>query len=134
MKKQWIIITTIAVISGLWWNLGSLLGALFIHLFRPLILAALVVYLWHNVKDARINGLAMLFIGVAEISSVITYAIQTDPWNVTSDTVTQLVLILSVGVQIGVGLIFVGILNLFLKRINKQSKSTHSITAAGGSE
>jgi hypothetical protein len=90
MKARIIILAVVAIASGLWYELGSYIGAAINLIIRPTCLALLVSTFWQTSRRTVQVGILAGAIALAESVACATYALNDGVWYITSDSETQL--------------------------------------------
>ena len=104
-----------SLLSGLSWEYGSDLGLVFNLAGRPIALAVIVVVLWATSQFRTKLFLLFAAVLLSNVIANLTYALQTDPWYVTSDSETQLWIVISFAIQMGVSLAALLVLGITTK-------------------
>lgn len=132
MITKWIALSAATVISGLWWEVGSNCGLAFNTGGRPIALAAIIALLWATNPFRTRLVLLIVAVLLSNFLANLTYALQTDPWYVTSDSETQLWIVISVVIQIGVALVaLLAITRMRRNRMSNHASHATSETAPG---
>jgi hypothetical protein len=121
MIQKYIALLSATLLSGLLWDCGSDLGLVFNLAVRPIALAILVVVFWATHPFRTKFFLLFAALLLSNTITNLVYALQTNPWHVTSDAETQLWIVISFSIQMGVAMTVL----LVSEIIKKQRKPNH---------
>jgi hypothetical protein len=110
----------LSVVAGLFWSLGSDVSAIVIHFIAPVLVAALVAFLWRSTPWQRQLSLAVGFFLLAEVVRLVLYGFRGGWHYIAADSETQLWLVASFAIQVFVGLLAFGAARLFIRRDEKR--------------
>jgi hypothetical protein len=116
MKLRTSLLLALAVVAGLFWSLGSNVQAAVIHFVAPPLFGILFAALWRQSSLRRQFLFLLLSLGVAELVRIFLYCVRADGWrHVSADSEAQLVLAMSFGLQVIVGVAVWGLARLFIR-------------------
>lgn len=116
MRLRLPLVLALSVGAGLFWSLGSDASAVVIHFIGPILVVVLVVLLWRATPWQRQLLLILGLFLLAETVRLVSYGFRGGWRYIAADSETQLWLVVSIAVQVIVGLLAFGAARFFIPR------------------
>jgi len=115
MKHPSVLLAVSALIAGLFWSLASDVNVVLIHFVFPVVWGIAIAFLISSTAFARRCGTLIATVLLAETLRLIICGSTAGRWYVTSEGETQLVILLSLAVQLAVAVASLAITH-FIRR------------------